>query len=53
MNQEVFAAVAAALTYALIRGAWASTETIALIAVTVVALVVFLVGLLSGNRTVG
>ena len=38
-----FTVMAAALTYALIRGAWASTETIALIAVTVVALVVFVI----------
>jgi EmrB/QacA subfamily drug resistance transporter len=38
-----FTVAAAALTYALIRGAWASTETIALIAVTVVALVVFVI----------
>src|ERR1700733_13178821 len=36
-----FTVAAAALTYALIRGAWASVETIALMAVTVVALVVF------------
>jgi predicted MFS family arabinose efflux permease len=38
-----FTVAAAALTYALIRGAWASAETIALIAVTVVALVVFVI----------
>src|SRR6202000_780773 len=38
-----FTVMAAALTYALIRGSWASAETIALIAVTVVALVVFVV----------
>src|ERR1700728_1210997 len=38
-----FTVAAAALTYALIRGAWASVETIALIAVTVVALVVFVI----------
>ncbi len=36
-----FTVAAAALTYALIRGAWASTETIALLAVTVVALAAF------------
>jgi EmrB/QacA subfamily drug resistance transporter len=38
-----FTIAAGALTYALIRGAWASTETIALIAVTVVAVVAFVV----------
>jgi EmrB/QacA subfamily drug resistance transporter len=38
-----FTVAAAALTYALIRGAWASAETIALIAVTVVAVVVFVI----------
>jgi EmrB/QacA subfamily drug resistance transporter len=38
-----FTIAAAALTYALIRGAWASTETLALIAVTVVAVAVFIV----------
>jgi EmrB/QacA subfamily drug resistance transporter len=36
-----FTVAAAALTYALIRGAWASSETIALVAVTVVAVIVF------------
>ena len=36
-----FTVAAAALTYALIRGAWSSAETIALITVTVVALVAF------------
>jgi EmrB/QacA subfamily drug resistance transporter len=36
-----FTAAAAALTYALIRGAWASAETIALLAVAVVAFVAF------------
>jgi EmrB/QacA subfamily drug resistance transporter len=36
-----FTVAAAALTYALIRGAWASGETIALVAVTVVAVIVF------------
>jgi len=38
-----FTVAAGALTYALIRGAWTSTETIALIAVTVVALVTFVI----------
>ena len=38
-----FTIAAAALTYALIRGSWGSSATIALIAVTVVALVVFVV----------
>jgi predicted MFS family arabinose efflux permease len=38
-----FTVAAAALTYALIRGAWASTETIALVAVTVVAFVAFVI----------
>jgi EmrB/QacA subfamily drug resistance transporter len=38
-----FTVAAAALTYALIRGAWASTETITLIAVTAVALAVFVI----------
>ena len=38
-----FTVMAAALTYALIRGAWASTETRVLIAVTVVALVAFVI----------
>jgi len=38
-----FTVAAAALTYALIRGAWASVETIALIAVAVVALVMFVI----------
>ncbi len=38
-----FTVAAAALTYALIRGAWASGETIALLAVAAVALVVFIV----------
>jgi EmrB/QacA subfamily drug resistance transporter len=36
-----FTVAAAALTYALIRGAWASSETITLVAVTVVAVIVF------------
>jgi EmrB/QacA subfamily drug resistance transporter len=36
-----FTVAAAALTYALIRGAWASGETIALVAVTVAAVIVF------------
>jgi EmrB/QacA subfamily drug resistance transporter len=36
-----FTIAAAALTYALIRGAWASAETIALVAVAAVALVTF------------
>jgi EmrB/QacA subfamily drug resistance transporter len=38
-----FTIAAAALTYALIRGAWASAETTALIAVTVVALAWFVI----------
>ena len=38
-----FTLAAAALTYALIRGAWGSGLTIALVAVTVVALLVFVV----------
>ena len=38
-----FTVAAAALTYALIRGSWGSGETIALVAVTAVALVVFVV----------
>jgi EmrB/QacA subfamily drug resistance transporter len=38
-----FTAAAAALTYALIRGAWASAETITLVAVAVVAAVAFVV----------
>src|SRR6202012_594541 len=38
-----FTVMAGALTYALIRGAWASAETIALVALTVVALVVFVI----------
>ena len=38
-----FTVAAAALTYALIRGAWASTETIALIAVAAAGLVAFTV----------
>jgi EmrB/QacA subfamily drug resistance transporter len=38
-----FTVAAAALTYALIRGAWASPTTIALLAVTVVAIVGFVV----------
>jgi predicted MFS family arabinose efflux permease len=38
-----FTIAAAALTYALIRGAWASPETITLIAVTVVAGVAFVI----------
>jgi EmrB/QacA subfamily drug resistance transporter len=38
-----FTVAAAALTYALIRGAWASGETIALVAVTVAAVIVFVV----------
>jgi EmrB/QacA subfamily drug resistance transporter len=38
-----FTVAAAALTYALIRGSWGSSVTIALVAVTVVALVVFVV----------
>jgi len=37
-----FTIAAAALTYALIRGAWTSAETLALIAVTVVAVLVFI-----------
>ncbi|HMD91430.1 MAG TPA: MFS transporter [Trebonia sp.] len=36
-----FTVAAAALTYALIRGSWGSSETIALVAVAVVALAVF------------
>src|SRR6516225_8531766 len=38
-----FIVAAAALTYALIRGSWGSGQTIALVAVAVVALVVFVV----------
>jgi EmrB/QacA subfamily drug resistance transporter len=38
-----FTVAAAALTYALIRGAWGSTETIALIAVAAVSLAAFVV----------
>jgi EmrB/QacA subfamily drug resistance transporter len=38
-----FTVAAAALTYALIRGGWRSSETVALIAVAAVALVVFIV----------
>jgi EmrB/QacA subfamily drug resistance transporter len=38
-----FTVAAAALTYALIRGAWASGETIALVAVTAAAVIVFVV----------
>jgi EmrB/QacA subfamily drug resistance transporter len=38
-----FTALAAALTYALIRGAWGSAETIALIAVAAVSLAAFIV----------
>jgi EmrB/QacA subfamily drug resistance transporter len=38
-----FTIAAAALTYALIRGAWASTETLTLVAVTVVAVAWFIV----------
>ncbi len=38
-----FTIAAAALTYALIRGAWASGETIGLVAVAVVALIAFVV----------
>jgi len=38
-----FTVAAAALTYALIRGSWGSGQTIALVAVAVVALVVFVV----------
>jgi EmrB/QacA subfamily drug resistance transporter len=38
-----FTVAAAALTYALIRGAWASGETLALVAVTVVAVALFIV----------
>jgi len=38
-----FTIAAAALTYALIRGAWASTETVTLVAVTVVAIAWFIV----------
>ena len=41
VGMVTFTAAAAALTYALIRGAWASTTTIALLAVTVVAIAVF------------
>src|SRR5215472_6971164 len=37
-----FTVAATALTYALIRGSWASSETIALLAVTAAALVVFI-----------
>lgn len=43
LGMATFTIAAAALTYALIRGAWASTETIALVAVTVIALVAFVV----------
>jgi EmrB/QacA subfamily drug resistance transporter len=38
-----FTVAAGTLTYALIRGAWASTETIALVAVAAVAIVAFVV----------